>query len=173
MVETLILAGLNAGVIGSAGAAVAIGQATSLIGVASTAFGAVGSVMGGQQQAAVSAAQARQEMLSARQEELKGREEGDKIRRALSVSLASQNAIFSARGISTAGGTPLTLAGVSSTAAARDIETAQFNAGQAAASRRSQAAQFGIEGRAARTAGFTNAATSLFGAKDQFGSLLR
>lgn len=145
----------------------------SLLSPALNAASAFGAISGGLQQAAISKAQAQQYQLQARQEELRGREEADRIRRTLQANLATQNAIFSARGISPNSGTPVTLGTASRTAASRDIETAQFNASQAAGASRSRAAQSRIEGSAAKTAGYTTAATRLYGSRDSFGSLIR
>lgn len=173
MVETLLLAGLNAGVIGSAGTAVAISQGVGLIGAGLTAASAFGSVMSGQQESAVYKAQARQSELSARSEELKGREQADRIRRSLQATLASQNAAFAARGISIRSGTPVNIGNVSTTEASRDIETAQFGAGMASAAERGQAGVYRASGRAASTSGYTNAAGTLYSGRNQFASLIR
>ena len=161
MVETLLLAGLNSGVIASAGTAVAIGQGVSLIGTGLTALSAFGSIMGGQQDAAVYKAQARQSEMSAKTEELKGREQADRIRRSLQATLASQNAAFGARGISLNSGTPVNIGNVSRSEASRDIENAQFNSNMSAAQERAQGSQYRIMGRAARTSGYMQAASTL------------
>lgn len=151
----------TAGLIGSAGALSGI----SMLSTGLTAASAFGSIMGGSQQSAVYKAQARQSELAARQEELKGRDQADKIRRTLQSTLASQNAAFAARGISPNSGTPLSIANDSKTQAGYDIETAQFGSGMAAATERAQAAQYRISASAARTTGYMNAATSIFGGR--------
>lgn len=143
-----------------------------MVGAAASGLGALGSIAGGNQQAAVSKAQAAQYELQARQEELRGREQADQIRRSLQASLASQNAIFRARGISTSTGTPVTLGTVSRTAASRDIDNAMFNSGMSATANRLQGVQSRIEGRSAKATGYTSAATKLYGARDSFGSLI-
>lgn len=134
---------------------------------------ALGQVSSGMQQSAVYKAQAQQYQLAAKQEELKGREQADRIRRSLQANLASQNAIFGARGISTKSGTPVTLARQSMTEAGADIETAMFNAGQGAGALRSQATQSKISANSAKMAGYTGAAGKLYDNRDAFGSLLR
>jgi hypothetical protein len=124
--------------------------------------------MGGQQQAASYKAQAQQSQFAARQEELKGRQQADNIRRSLQATLASQNAAFSARGISLSSGTPLNLANVSKSEASNDIQIAQFGAAQSAGALRSQAGQQKIQASSAKVAGYTQAATSAY----KMGSLL-
>lgn len=127
-----------------------------------TVGSALSSVAGGMQGAAVSKAQSRQAELAARQEELRGREQADKIRRGLSASLASQNAIFAARGISPYTGTPQTIAGQSATQASYDIDIARFGATQSAGALRSQAGQYAIEGKAKMTSGLISGGRKLY-----------
>jgi hypothetical protein len=122
---------------------------------------AFSSIAGGSQGAAVSKAQSRQAELTAKQEELRGRESAARIRSSLASSLASQNAIFGARGIGFSG-TPQVLSNESTAQASRDISIAQFGAAQSAGAQRSQAQQFQIEGQAKRTAGFIDAGKSLY-----------
>lgn len=155
----------TAGQIGSMVGNVGVG---SLISGGLTAASAFGSIMGGQQQSAVYKAQAAQYELSAKQEELRGREQADKIRRSLQATLASQNAAFGARGISTRSGTPVSLARGSMTEAGYDINLAQFGAGQSSAALRSQAGQSRVSASVAKTSGYTSAATSIY----KYGSLL-
>lgn len=131
------------------------------IGTVLSAGSAISSIMGGQQGAAVSKMQSQQAQLAARQEELKGRETAASIRRNLSASLASQNAIFAARGIAPSG-TPMTIANESKSAAARDIDLARFGAGQSAGALRTQAQQYQIEGQAKKIGGFADAAKSFY-----------
>lgn len=131
------------------------------IGTVLSAGSAISSIMGGQQGAAVSKMQARQAELAAKQEELKGRETAATIRRQLNASLASQNAIFAARGIAP-GGTTQTLVNESSSAAARDIEIARFGASQSASALRSQAQQYQVEGSAKKLSGFADAGKSFY-----------
>lgn len=169
--ETMLLAGTAAATGGTAlpwlSTAGSIGSMVSNVGVGSllstgmTAFSAFGQISAGSQQNAIAKAQARQYELAARQEELKGREQADNIRRSLQASLASQRAMFGARGISLNSGTVRGLASESMTAAARDIEIARFGAGQNADALRGQAYQSRIEGRAGRVAGYTGAAKTL------------
>lgn len=171
MAESLLLAAgsATAGTTAASIAGSSLFAALPSIGTVLSAGSAIGSIMGGSQQNAIYKAQAQQSELAARQEELKGRAQADQIRRSLQSTLASQNAAFGARGISLNSGTPLAISKDSRTQAALDIETAQFGAGQSAAAMRSQAAQSRIEGSAAKTAGYVNAATSIF----KGGSLIR
>lgn len=143
---------------GAAGTAVTAGSLLSTVGTAASVFGQISA---GRQQSAIASAQAHQYELAARQEELKGREQADNIRRSLQSSLASQRAIFSARGINPTSGTPARLAGESSTAAARDIDIARFGAGQQAEQLRSTAAQVRLEGKAARSGSYMGAVSTL------------
>lgn len=172
MAESLILAGLNAGAY-SVGTATTLSTVASVLSPALSIVSAAGQISSGMQQSSIYKAQAQQYQLAAKQEELRGREQADRIRRSLQANLASQNAIFGARGISIKSGTPVTLARKSMTEAGADIEAAMFNAGQGAGTLRSQAAQSKISASSAKMAGFTGAATSLYGNKDAFGSLLR
>lgn len=135
----------------------AVGTVGSLL----SGVSAIGSILGGNQQAATANAQAKQYELSARTEELKGREQADNIRRSLQATLATQRATFSARGVSNLGGTPVNLAGVSSSNAGRDIQLAQFGAGQSADQARAQAGQSRVDASTAKIAGYTSAASTI------------
>lgn len=148
----------TAAAIGASSTFAALPSAGTLLSVGSAAS----SIMGGSQGAAVSKMQARQAELSARQEELKGREQAAQIRRQLSASLASQNAIFAARGINPTMGTPRVLSQESASQAARDIDITRFGAAQSAGALRSQAKQYQIEGSSKRFEGFAKAGTSLY-----------
>lgn len=160
----------TAGQIGSMVGNVGLG---SFIAPAFSLLSAAGQANAGNQQAQIAAAQQRQYELSARQEELKGREQADKIRRGLQATLASQKAIFAGRGISPLSGTPMSIGNDSRTQASIDIEDAMFNAGTAASALRGQGYQSRLEGNAARTTAYGNAAKTLYGASDSFRSLLR
>jgi hypothetical protein len=174
MAETLILAGLNAGAysVGTATALSSVASVGSLISGGLTAASAFGSVMGGYQQNNTYKAQTAQSELAAKTEELKGREQADKIRRSLQATLASQNAIFSARGISLSSGTPVNIGNVSRSEAAMDVENAQFGADINAAQLRAQGKEYKLQGRSAITTGYTGAATSIYAGRNSFGSLL-
>lgn len=187
MAETLILAASSAtigastaaevGLLASAGSTAAAGfsaalSAVPLISTGLTAASAFGAIAGGYQEQASYKAQAQQNELAARQEELKGRQQADNIRRSLQATLSSQNAAFAARGISLASGTPVNVGNVSRTQAAQDIETAQFGSGMAAGALRGTAAQNRMAGKAAVTAGYTSAATSLYAGRNSFSSLI-
>jgi hypothetical protein len=162
------VAATTGGMIGSTLAASA-----PFVGSLFTAGSAFGQIQAGRQSAAISSAQARQYELQARQEELRGREQADAIRRSLQASLASQRAIFGARGINPNTGSPLVLSQQSRTEAGADIETAMYNSGATAEARRMQGAQSRLEGKVARSAGYQEAGTTLYGARGQLGSLLR
>lgn len=146
----------------SASTLATVGTVGSVLSTGLTAASAFGSIMGGSQQNTVYKAQARQSELAARTEELKGRQQADTIRRSLQATLASQNAAFAARGISLASGTPVNIGNQSRTQAAQDIELAQFGGTLAAEAERGTAQQLRMSGRAAKTTGYTNAATSIY-----------
>jgi hypothetical protein len=120
------------------------------------------SILSGVQGQMVSKAQSQQAQLAARQEELKGREQANQIRRNLSQALASQNAIFAARGINPTTGTARVISQESMSQAARDVDITRFGATQAAGALRSQAQQYKIEGNAKLMSGFTDAAKSMY-----------
>lgn len=159
MAEALVPVFTAAGA--SASTLATVGSVSSLLSAGMTAASVFGQISGGGQQAAIAKAQAQQYELAAKQEELKGREQADNIRRSLQASLASQRAIFGARGIAQGSGTVRRLASESMTAASRDIDIARFGAGQQAGALRSQGAQARIEGSAARTAGYMGAVKTL------------
>lgn len=164
MAETLLAIGVGtAGASGTAAGATLFGStaAFSALTMAPTLLSVGGSIAGGFQGAAVSKMQTRQAELAAKQEELKGRETAATIRRQLNASLASQNAIFAARGIAP-GGTTQTISNESSSQAARDIEIARFGAAQSAGALRSQAQQYQVEGSAKKLSGFADAGKSFY-----------
>lgn len=157
---------------GTAGMIAGLSGAGSLLSGAFTAASAFGQIQAGRAASAESKFTARQYELSARAEELKGREQADKIRRSLQATLASQNAAFSARGISLGSGTPVALAGVSKTEASRDIENAQFGANVSAAAERGNAAQARITARTEAMKGYTGAAGALYSGRNTLPSLI-
>lgn len=164
MAETLLAVGVGtAGAGGTAAGATLFGSTTAFSALTSlpTILSVGSSIAGGYSGAAVSRAQAQQAELTAKQEELKGREQAAQIRRQLSASLASQNAIFAARGINPTTGTPKALAQESTSQASRDIEIARFGATQAAGALRSQATQYKIEGSTKKLEGYSKAFYSL------------
>ena len=172
----LSTAGSLASIASAGGVAGSIAGAGSLLSGASTLFSlgsAFGQVQSGMQQAAVFKGQSRQYELAARQEELRGREQADRIRRSLQANLASQNAIFAARGVAPTSGSAVGIANRSRTEAGLDIENTMFNAGQSSYQQRAQAQQAKMQGSAARTSGYMKAAQTFAGSSDAFGSLLR
>ncbi len=138
-----------------------------------TGVSVLGSIQSGRQQAVISKAQAAQYELTAKQEELRGRQQADSIRRALQANLATQRAVFSARGVNPNTGTPLVFSQQSQTAAGRDIDTAMYSAGMDAAQNRLAASQQRIESKTSASGGYMDAAAKLYGGRDMFGSLLR
>lgn len=148
----------TSGLIGSAGLVGGFASFGSIL----TGISAISSIAGGIKGNQQANMQAKQAELTAKQEELKGRDQAAQIRLRLNSALASQNAIFGARGINPASGTPQSLAAESSNEASRDISIAQFGAGQSAAALRSQAKQYKIQGASSLISGFGTAGTNAY-----------
>ena len=159
MAEMLILAATTAGA--SAGTAATIGTVASSVGTILSVGSAVSSIAGGMQANQTAKIQARQLELAGRQEELKGRDDAVRIKQRLNAALASQNAIFGARGLAPSG-TPTILRSEASNQASQDIELARFNAGQSASAMRTQALQVKQDGKGELLKGFGSAATSVY-----------
>lgn len=165
MAESLLLTALNSGAI-SVGTAAAASSAMSILPSAATALSvgsAVGQIAGGFQEQAYYKSLSKQSELSARQEELKGREQADKIRNTLLSTVASQRAMFAARGLSLGSGTFKNIQSQAYDAATRDIETARFGSALAAEQERLQGKQYKISGKAALMKGFAGAGGAFAG----------
>lgn len=127
----------------------------ALVGVSAAA-----SLIGGIQGFQASKMQAKQAELASRQEELRGRQSALAVKSNLEKTLASQNAIFAARGISLSSGTPTTLSQQSIKQASYDIDAARFGAGQASDALKAQARQYKLEGKAKIASGVAQMASS-------------
>lgn len=122
--------------------------------------GTTASLIGMAQGYEASKMQAKQAELASRQEELRGRQSALAVKSNLEKTLASQNAIFAARGISLSSGTPTTLSQQSIKQASYDIDAARFGAGQASDALKAQARQYKLEGKAKIASGVAQMASS-------------
>lgn len=122
-----------------------------------TAASAFSSIQAGNQQAAGLQLQARQAELNARAERLRGRQQATLIQEQLNKDLASQNAIFAARGVLQGEGSAEAAQETAKANASRDIDLARFNADQAAFSAEQRASNARSDASAARTGGFISA----------------
>lgn len=158
----------TAGTVAGATASVSLGS-TLLTGLL-TAASAFGQIRAGQQQQQLMNLQAQQAELNARLEEQKGRAQSLAIKNQLDRDLASQSAIFSARGTLQGEGSALAASDVSKANAAADIETAKTGAAFASESDRLRAAQYRAEGNAARVGGLFKAFDTVTSSRS-FGNL--
>jgi hypothetical protein len=171
--ETVLLAGLNSGVIGSAGAAVGIGSAISSVagfigpafGLLSTIGGAAMQAQSGKMQAQQYKLQAQQSTINARIEKVNAEEKANEIRRNLMANLGSANATFAARGIGIGSGTPEQARTESAKNASLNIEKARFGGTMASNEKLLQASQDRINASSAKSSGYSAGLTSLAGSK--------
>jgi len=147
MAELMIIGGLAAGGGATAGL-------TGLIG--GTAIG--GSLVSAFSQKKAFDMQARQSEFNAKLERLEGRRQSLDISRQLERDLASQNALFAARGGGAGEGSALAVAGESRSAASEAIDNARFNASVGALGREQQASNLKAQGKAALIKGVTDVA---------------
>lgn len=142
----------TAGLIGSAGSV----TLTGLLSTGFSVFSGLASIASGNQQASAYKAMQADQEIQAKQEILSGREDALKALKALNRDLAQQTVAGYASGITGAGS-----AGAAKDAAIREgeyqVSIARENADMRAAQRRSQARQYGMEAKAARTSGFMDA----------------
>lgn len=148
MAELAVMAATTLGATKTAAATVG-----TIASVGLTAASAFGSVSAGQQQQQALDIQSQQSQLNARVERLKGREQALQVRRNLDRELASQNALFAARGQLQGEGTSAAAEKVSRERATESIENARFNTEISAGNAQNRAAIARSEGRAARSAG--------------------
>lgn len=114
----LVILGAGAGIGASAGS-LALG-----LGIASAATG----VLSGYQQKQASETQADQARLNARLESLQGQQQALDIQRALRSDLASQEAMFAARGVLQGEGSAMAAQSIARQNANASIDSAMFNA---------------------------------------------
>lgn len=151
----------TAGIFGTAGAVTAGG----LLSGGLTAASMFGSIAGGFQESAILKYQAKQSDLNASYEKLKGRQQALTIKRQLTQDLASQNAIFTSRGVLTGEGSALAAQESSRQNASDDIETARFGADMNAAAETAQAAQYRSAASTAKLSGFMSAGKTFAGSR--------
>lgn len=141
------------------------GGATSGIATALSAAGtiasAVGGIAGAQQSAAVADYNAKVADNNARAEQQRAAYEAGLQRDQVKRVVGAQRAAGAANGLDTTSGTPVAVLGDTAKQGEMDV-LARLYAGESAANAyTNQAAQFRAEGKAAKTAGFINAGTSL------------
>lgn len=128
------------------------------VAVAVAAVSAVSAISAGQQQAQNLKLQSRQAELNADAERLEGRREALAIEGDLARDLASQNALFGARGVLEGEGTAEAAAEASKENASADIERALFNAEITALSGEQRSSNLKSDASAAKREGFLKAA---------------
>jgi hypothetical protein len=152
MAELAVMALTSAGV--SAGTAATIGTIASVGMTAASAFGAINA---GKAEAQSLKIQARQSDLSAQATRLEGRRQALSLEKNLQADLASQNAIFGARGILAGEGSALAAEQESKRAATRDIDLARFGTEIDALGSEQSASNARSDASAAKSAGMMKA----------------
>lgn len=158
MAELAILAATSLGA--SAGTAATIGTIAS---VGLTAASAFGSIQAGKQEAAALNLQARQADLNARTERLEGKRQALQIEEQLNRDLASQNALFAARGGLQGEGSAAAAEAISRERATQDIDLARFNTDIAALNAEQRASNARSNAKAAKQQGIFDAITTVAG----------
>lgn len=130
---------------------------TSAVGAGLTAASAFSSIQAGQQQADALKIQARQSGLNARTERLEGRRQSLQIQDQLERDLASQNALFAARGVLQGEGSAEAAKEEATRQATRDIDLARFNTDIAALNAEQRAANARADASAAKKQGIFDA----------------
>jgi hypothetical protein len=158
MAELAVLAATSLGA--SASTAATIGTIAS---VGMTAASSFGSLSAGSAQADALNIQARQSSLNARTERLEGRRQSLAIQEQLDKDLASQNAIFAARGVLEGEGSAEAASEAAKKNASRDINLARFNSELTALSDDQSAANSRADAKAAKQQGIFDAVGALSG----------
>lgn len=156
MAELAVLALTSAGV--SAGTAATIGTVVS---VGMTAASAFSSIQAGKAESNALKVQARQAGVNARLERLEGRRQAGAIQDQLEKDLASQNAIFAARGSLQGEGSAAAAAAAANNNATRDINLALFNSEIGALNAEQRASNNRADAKAARSKGFKDALSTV------------
>ena len=138
-----------------------VGSGGSLLNLGLTAASAFGQVQAGNSSAAILNMQAQQAELNARMETIKGRESALTIKKQLDKDLASQNALFSARGVLQGEGSALAANKTAKANAKADIEVAQFGAEMGSESDKLRASQYKTGAKAAKKSGKTEAINTI------------
>lgn len=160
MAELAVMAATGLGA--SASTAATIGTVVS---VGLTAASAFGSLSAGNQQSANLELQARQADLNARTEKLEGRRAALQIQEQLDRDLASQNALFAARGILEGEGTAAAAKDEATRQATKDIDLARFNSDINAGNAQTRAGIARADAKAAKQQGIFNALDTVSGLK--------
>lgn len=158
MAELAVMALTSAGV--SAGTAATIGTIAS---VGLTAASAFSSIQAGNAEASSLNVSAQQAALSSKQERLRFKQESAAIQNNLIENLASQNAMFGARGMISSEGSALAAQETSRINAAKDIDLARFDTEVVASNYDQQSSNLRSEAKAAKSKGFTDAIGTLSG----------
>jgi len=156
MAELAIMAATGLGA--SAGTAATIGTIAS---IGLTAASAFSSIQAGKQQSESLKIQARQAGVNARAERLQGKQQALAIQDQLDRDLASQNALFSARGILQGEGSAEAARTTASNNATRDIDVARFNAEMGALDAEQRGANARADASAAKQQGIFDAVGTL------------
>lgn len=152
MAELAIMAATSLGA--SAGTAATIGTIAS---VGLTAASAFSSLQAGNAEASSLKLQARQSDLNARAERLQGRQQALAISERLSQDLASQNALFGARGQLSGEGSAEAAREKAKSNASSDIKAAQFNSELTALSAEQRSSNARSDATAAKSGGVFDA----------------
>lgn len=156
MAELAVMALTSAGA--SAATASTIGTVLS---VGMTAASAFGSIQAGQQEAASLNLQAKQSDLNARAERLEGKRQARELQDQLNRDLASQNAIFAARGSLQGEGSSAAASDAARDNANEDIDNALFNSEIAALNAEQRASNARSDASAAKKKGILGAAQTV------------
>lgn len=141
------------------------GTGGSLLSLGLTGASAFGQIAAGNSSASILNLQAQQAELNARMQGIKGREEALTIKRQLDKDLASQNALFSARGVLQGEGSALAASKTAKANAKADLEVAQFGAEMGSESDKLRASQYRTEAKVARKSGRTEALNTIAGSR--------
>ena len=156
MAELAVMAATSLGA--SASAAATIGTIAS---VGLTAASAFSSLSAGNQQAASLNLQARQAGLNAQAERLEGRRQALAIQDQLDRDLASQNALFAARGVLQGEGSAEAAAQTAKDNATKDIDLARFNTDMNALNAEQRGANARADASAAKSQGIFDAISTV------------
>lgn len=141
----------------SAGTAATAGTIGTIASVGLTAASAFSSIQAGQAESQSLKIQARQADLNARTSRLEGKRQSLAIQEKLDADLASQNALFGARGVLQGEGSAAAAADKAKDNASRDINLALFNADIDALSAEQRSANSRTDASAAKAGGIFDA----------------
>jgi hypothetical protein len=145
----------------SAGVASTVGTVASVASIGLTAASAFASLSAGEQKASGLELQARQAGLNARAERLEGRRQALTIQDQLDRDLASQNALFAARGQLQGEGSAEAAREAAQENATKDIDLARFNTDMNALNAEQRAANARSDASAAKSKGIFDAISTV------------